>query len=173
MHNRLFHSLTQFPHTFFCAALFFTFTTASGIAFAQSNDKETAVGFSLVRSFSLPGLPEDDLQSQLFRKTQGDAVIADIVDLNLEFSAEHGKPTTLPPQFAPKTHTIILKFPDGWWTTNMVSADGKGAFICRVKMRMFEPKPAPDDFAKYVDWCHGILTVGALDPRLLGNPSHP
>lgn len=142
-------------------------------ASAQSADGAKDVRFALVRSFSLPNLSVQNIQSELFRKEGSNAAMADIIDLNLEFSAEHGKPTFLPPQFAPKTYTIILRFPDGWWTTNMILADSKGALVCRIKYRMFEPKPSPDDFGKYVDWCHSILTAGTLDPSLLSITSQP
>lgn len=101
---------------------------------------------------------------------QGSATLPDIVDLNLKFSEEHGKPSILPPQFAPKTSTIILRFPDGWLTTNMVRADGQGSFICRFKFRAVEPQPLRSDFDKYVDWCHGVLTTSALDPSLVNPP---
>ena len=154
-------------------ALALLLLTAPEITLAQSSGEKTSVQFSLVRSFSLPSLPAENLQSELFRKTQGDVVLADVIDLNLKFSAEHGTPEAMPPQFAPKTHTVILRFPDGWWTTTMVRSDGKGSFICRVKMRFFEPKPNPDDFGKYVDWCHGSLTLATLDPDLLSGAAQP
>ena len=131
---------------------------------------ELNANFSLVRSFNVPPVSIDVLQSELFRKEGGNVTAADIVDLNSEFAQKHGKPQFLPPQIAPKTFTIILKFPDGWWTTNMIRSDGDSNLACRVKVKMTDPRPDKELFAKTVDWCHGVLTAGTLDPSLLADP---
>ena len=133
-------------------------------------DRKRSNSFSVVRTFSLPNVPLSNFESELFRTTEGPASLADIVNLNLQFSDEHGKPSIVPPFFAPKTSTIVLRFPDGWLTLNMVRADGEGSYICRFKFKMVEPGPAKSDFDKYVDWCHGMLTATSLDPSLVTPP---
>ncbi len=153
--------------------LIFAFAIASITpAYAAEKDGASeAQKFASVRTFSLPNLPADKLKSELFRKANGNVVMADIVDLNLDFVKGHGKPSFMPPQMAPQTSTIILKFPDGWWTMNMVRSDGNGSFLCRVSVSLFEPKPDEKDFSKYVFWCQAALTLSVLDPAILSGGS--
>jgi hypothetical protein len=174
MHRYFTWPLTKYGQGLINAAAVTAMVSMPSIAFSQSGEGTKAVAFSLVRTFSLPSLPAEVLQSELFRKAEGEVVMADIVDLNLEFSATHGKPEFSPPEMALKTQTLILRFPDGWWTLNSVRSDGKGAFICRVKAKLFEPKPDPKDFSKYVEWCHASLTLATLDAGLFeGSPPSP
>lgn len=149
-----------------CSAAILLIATST---IAQEKEQATAE-FVLVHSFSLPNLPESEFKSELFRKVGKEATLPDIVDLNVQFSNEHGKATMLAPQFSLQTHTMILRFADGWTTTNMVRADGKSRFICRFKFKLVEPKPPQADFGKYVEWCQGMLTISALDPSFAPPP---
>lgn len=167
--DKLFEGMMHNMHSYLIAGWVQVFLLMATPAAAQKPQQNPAE-FALVRTFSLPNLPESNYKSELFRKLEGSVTLPDIVDLNLKFVEEHGRADMLPPQFAPKTSTIILRFADGWLTTNMVRADGQGRFICRFSFKGGEPRPARTDFDKYVDWCHGMLTTSALDPSLVNPP---
>lgn len=151
------------PTAVFAFALFFAVATPV----AAQEAAESHGTFTLVRTFTVTNLPKENYKAELFQKTKGHVTLPDVVDLNLQFSTEHGKPTVMPPQFASKTSTLILRFPDGWLTTTMLRADGEGSFICRFSFKMVQPAPQRSDFDKYVDWCHGMLTTATLDPSVV------
>ncbi len=135
----------------------------------QPDEQFTPVSFSVVRIFSQPDIASELLYAELVQKAEGDVSMADVVDLNLAFSKLHGKPSIMPLQMAPKTNTLVLRFPDGWWSMNMVRADGEGKFACRVLVNMDQEKPDPKIFEKYVFWCQATLTLSTLDPEILVN----
>jgi hypothetical protein len=156
-------------HPFNVPTAVFAFALFSAVAtpICAQERPESQGTFTLVRTFTVADLPKENYRSELFQKMKGPVTLPDAIDLNLQFSAEHGKPTIMPPLFAPQTTTSILRFPDGWLTTTMLRADGKGSFICRFAFKMVQPVPQRSDFDKYVDWCHGMLTSATLDPSLV------
>ena len=146
-----------------------TVLAGSGAAHAEP-EGDSPAGFLRVRTFTRAKLPESDFKAELFRKVEGNATFPDIVDLNQKFVEQHGKPSQFQPEFAPQTSIMMMQFPDGWVTINMVGAKSDGQHICRFKFRKPGTPPDENEFGKFVDWCRLIVGAANLDPTLVGPP---